>query len=717
LKIIKRAAIVGILPLISYGFLIVLIGSLAFFSLFFPEIGRQILPWFAPLIFLYAIATSFYFAWIVTGALDRLIVVLENLNDDDDSNDAETFPVLSPLAQRKDGFGQIALLFIQFIKTTIEKKYWYASILDNLPLSVFVTDAKKNLTLVNQPTETLLGANRSQLLGQSILGRDTKMFQLLEKGSLDLSQQRTSSISEQDGKYYQLDAAGLFDSDGNNSGLIEIVQNVSSAYAALNFQQTAIAALTSDLERMAQGIYAVPVSHLAAGDENTKAIQHALGDVRDHIEAVRQMTSSLLQTAIQEANSVLSSSEMLTQTADQSEMAASQIAATIQEVAQGATDTSHSVLKTADTVQNMNTLLESVTTGIDHQSDAVQKASQVTQKISGSGGIADTVAYFAREIQKLLVESEKINDILDTINDFASQTNLLAINAAIETAHVETQGETLTEAILNRQMVTQARLLDHLLCNGKQAFNTEYWDALSRYTGIDTICITDQDGVVVISNEASLIGWRFPDDPKAQAFEFRKLIGQKDGFVCQKPQKRSIDNRTFKFVGVSRNDEPGIVQVAFDADSLSTFQMRLGGFAVVAEEVRKLAEKSTEATKEIAQVVNAMHKHVADSVKMADKVSTNIQSASAELDDAISVVSQAVDQNKHAIADLASGLREIMTMVEGIAAVSEENSASTEEVSAATEEMNTQAQEVGAAAKALHNSAKELLEMLSRFSV
>ncbi|NVN93520.1 MAG: methyl-accepting chemotaxis protein [Desulfuromonadales bacterium] len=67
-------------------------------------------------------------------------------------------------------------------------------------------------------------------------------------------------------------------------------------------------------------------------------------------------------------------------------------------------------------------------------------AAVVQETITGMNVIADRVRQTAKTIEALGSRSEQIGDIVGTIEDIADQTNLLALNAAIEAARAGEQG-------------------------------------------------------------------------------------------------------------------------------------------------------------------------------------------------------------------------------------------------------------------------------------
>ncbi|MGV3616219.1 MAG: methyl-accepting chemotaxis protein [Fimbriimonas sp.] len=165
------------------------------------------------------------------------------------------------------------------------------------------------------------------------------------------------------------------------------------------------------------------------------------------------------------------------------------------------------------------------------------------------------------------------------------------------------------------------------------------------------------------------------------------------------------------------------------------------GFAVVADEVRKLAEQAGGSTKQIAELIESVRTTVSETVvaiegttqevsvgaetseragralvrilevakvvaERAATVATLTQSAAT----AMGAVAQSTEENASAASEMARGADRVVGSISGVAAVSEEAAAGAEELTASIEE-------VGAAAGDLAAMSQSLREIVSRFRV
>jgi methyl-accepting chemotaxis protein len=398
-------------------------------------------------------------------------------------------------------------------------------------------------------------------------------------------------------------------------------------------------------ETIAANDLTVSITPKSEKDELGNAFAKMIDGLRD---AVTQINDS--------AANLSAASEQLASAANQAGLATNQISNTVQQVAKGTADQAESVNKTASSVEEMSKAIEGVAKGAQEQSQAIAKASEITAQISnaiqqvagnaasvttdsaaaaeaarsgvmtveetlkGMQSIKAKVGASAEKVQEMGQRSGEIGAIVETIEDIASQTNLLALNAAIEAARAGEHGK---------------------------------------------------------------------------------------------------------------------------------------GFAVVADEVRKLAERSSQATKEIGTLIGGIQNTVSDAVKAMDEGSkevelgvasankagsalTDILSAAqavnqqatlageaaekmnefaSELVSSVDSVSAVVEENTAATEEMAANSTEVTQAIESIASVSEENSAAIEEVSASAEEMSAQVEEVTASAQSLAELAQELQKVVNRFKL
>ncbi|MGE5401130.1 MAG: methyl-accepting chemotaxis protein [Ignavibacteriales bacterium] len=128
--------------------------------------------------------------------------------------------------------------------------------------------------------------------------------------------------------------------------------------------------------------------------------------------------------------------------------ASSQISASTEEMAQGSSSQAHQAAEIATAVEQMTrTIIDNTRNtalAADTAKEAGEKAkdggSVVKDTISGMNKIAEVVLQSASTVKELGKNSGQIGEIVQVIDDIADQTNLLALNAAIEAARAGEQG-------------------------------------------------------------------------------------------------------------------------------------------------------------------------------------------------------------------------------------------------------------------------------------
>ncbi|WP_445149012.1 methyl-accepting chemotaxis protein [Baekduia sp. Peel2402] len=151
------------------------------------------------------------------------------------------------------------------------------------------------------------------------------------------------------------------------------------------------------------------------------------------------------------------------------------------------------------------------------------------------------------------------------------------------------------------------------------------------------------------------------------------------------------------------------------------------GFAVVADEVRKLAEESQDASRSIAALVAEIQSDTQSAVGVVDESAKRTEDGAAVVAEARSAferigasvedVTARVGQIAAAVQQIAASAASVGERVSDVAAVAEESSAAAEQVSASTQQTSASAEEIAASAADLASTANELERLVARFEL
>ena len=156
----------------------------------------------------------------------------------------------------------------------------------------------------------------------------------------------------------------------------------------------------------------------------------------------------LMKSLGQMANSISTVINDIEQASTQISKSADKVADATEQTSKGANEQLTGIDKV---VEAMNTMTDSVTNVADSAKEAAESASQanrhsedgysvIKEAIEHIETLASDMAKSVEDIGVLKEQSQNIGSILDVIRNIADQTNLLALNAAIEAARAGEQG-------------------------------------------------------------------------------------------------------------------------------------------------------------------------------------------------------------------------------------------------------------------------------------
>ena len=373
-------------------------------------------------------------------------------------------------------------------------------------------------------------------------------------------------------------------------------------------------------------------------------------------EEARTKLAALVGTVQDAADSVSDSANGLSSVAGQAGQVVRQVAGAVQHVAEGSEETSNAARGSHEAVAQLTQAIDSIARGASEQARQVQAvadtasamasgvdqvatdarevaeageltrnsakhgAAAVRETVSGMLEIRGVVADAATKVEQLGKLGEKIGAVVETIDDIAEQTNLLALNAAIEAARAGEHGR----------------------------------------------------GFAVVADEVRKLAERSQRETKAISELIRDVqTGTREAVLAMESGSGKVQQGTVK------------------------------------------ADQAGAALTEILEAIEAMVDRVTNIASAAQEMT----SASHGVVEAMASISAIVEENTAATEEMAAQAGQVNESIQSIASVAEQSSGASRQVSASSEEMAAQVANVSTQAQMLACTAAEVRALLAQFRV
>jgi len=578
---------------------------------------------------------------IAVNSIKQLIV---ETNDLMQSASLGEFNKRADITNHQGDFKKVTEGINKVLDKVVEKTFWYEAMLDSIPFPISVTDMDMNWTFFNKPAVDIMGKERADFLGKQCNNWGADICNTEKCGVASLRKGLKQSFFTQPGvdMDFQVDTAYLKDKNGIEIGHIEIVQDISKSKRAAVYNQNEINRLSANLKRISIGDLDID-STIASPDQYTQNefnnFKSIYGDLDIAVASIKRL---------------ITDTQVLVSASSQGELT-----------------------KRADVSQHQGDyrkVVEGFNQTLDLVVDPLNIAANNIADIA-IGKIPDLINNNYKGLFKNLIEN--LNTLISVDRNIIDKAKKIADGVLYIKLESRSENDELVDA-LNNMVETIANVIKNLvgtsssIASGGHQLNSS---AIQISEGTSEQAASSEEVSASMEEMTGAINQNAENSKTAEQMAL-KIDSSMDVITQSVTETSQSMEKIAEIISIINEIAKKTDLLAINASIEAARAGEFGkGFSVVANEIRKLAENSSNAAKDIEKIIVLSVEHAKKSSVLLNELLPELKRTTTVVQEISAASSEQLEnatQVNKAMIQLASVIQQNSAASEELASISEE---------------------------------------------